>query len=160
MTLLRWMTSQVNRLFHWRFKPQPRRSLMCSCDHYCFCDRCVWDRARSSSLRKAQRAELGDHRPAIVRAIWPSLALLTWMGLLLLTSCTATYPVAATGPLNGTREGRSASVQVLGITVVDGGTVREAARAGGISNVHTVDVRQTVILRPVYVKRSTIVTGE
>lgn len=89
-----------------------------------------------------------------------TLVALALFAALCCASCSVSYPVSAAGPLNGERTGTSTNVQLLGITVKDGGTVREAARAGGLTTVQTVDVRETAILRPVYVKRSTIVTGE
>jgi putative ubiquitin-RnfH superfamily antitoxin RatB of RatAB toxin-antitoxin module len=47
----------------------------------------------------------------------------------------------------------------LGITVRDGGLVRQAAAAGGIRYVQTVDVRRTNLLG-IYVRSLTVVTGE
>lgn len=75
------------------------------------------------------------------------------------SSCTVTVPVAASGPIGGAKEGRSASVRVLGLTVQDRGDVRTAARAGGIQYVQTVDVATTRIFG-IYRKSVTIVTGE
>jgi hypothetical protein len=82
--------------------------------------------------------------------------------VVLFSGCTVSQPIGAAGPLaepTVVKVGTSASVQVLGITVRDGGLVRQAAAAGGIRYVQTVDVRRTNLLG-IYVRSLTVVTGE
>lgn len=44
------------RVEFWEGQP-----LLCSCDDYCFCPRCEWERARSLRLRRQQDRELLGH---------------------------------------------------------------------------------------------------
>ena len=76
-----------------------------------------------------------------------------------LCSCSTTYPVSASGPLTGRLTAQGASVQLLGFTVQDAGSIRAVATRGGIVYVQTVDVRSTNVLG-IYRKSTTIVTGE
>lgn len=85
-------------------------------------------------------------------------ALLAFVLLLLLTSCTSVHPVAAGGPLDGEKEGRAAVVTVLGVTVKGDGSTRAAALNGGVRDVQTVDVH-TVNVLGVYLRSTTIVRG-
>lgn len=93
-----------------------------------------------------------------IRRRCPDVAPLVVAVAMLMASCTVTVPVAATGELDGSKEGRAASVQVLGITVQDHGTIDAAAKDGGIRYVETVHVRTTDVLG-VFTRRVTIVTG-
>jgi len=92
----------------------------------------------------------------VVLAAW---SLLTVLVIVALSGCTVSQPVSACGPVTGTKRGTSASVQVLGMTVKDGGTIREAAFNGQVSNVQAVDVRHTNLLG-IYRRSLTVVTGD
>lgn len=77
----------------------------------------------------------------------------------LLASCSATYPVAATGPVNGSARGTATTVKVCGVVISGDASVAAAAADGGVATVYTVDVRRTSILGLVTVS-TTIVTGK
>lgn len=70
MNLYRYLRHQVERRALAR-TARPERTVMCSCDPYCFCPRCEWDRATRPELRRAQLKELGDNRPKLVRILFP-----------------------------------------------------------------------------------------
>lgn len=97
------------------------------------------------------------------RRRWDMVALATVLAFFLsvfLCSCATTTPVAATGPVDGTKEGRVTCVAVLGMAVANADAgVKRAAAAGGVRFVQTVDVRRSSILGLVTFT-TTIVTGE
>ena len=156
MTLLRYLRSRLIELPALALRPMPPRSVMCSCDEFCFCDRCQWRLARSRKLRKYQRASLGDNRPRIVRFLVPFIAFYLFV---FFSSCTTVHPVAATGEVDGGKRGTATVVKVCGFVLSGDGSTATAAHNGAVRFVQTVDVRRTSVLGLV-TWSTTIVTGE
>ncbi len=75
------------------------------------------------------------------------------------SSCTATLPVSASGPVDGSKRGTATVVRVCGLVLAGDGSTRTAAAAGGVRFVQTVDRRTTSVLGLV-TWSTTIVTGE
>jgi hypothetical protein len=78
----------------------------------------------------------------------------------LLSSCSITYPVAATSNPIGSKVGTAKATGFLGILFFDAdASIRTAAKNGGITKVSTVDVKYSSVLN-IVVSYETIVTGE
>ena len=86
-------------------------------------------------------------------------ALIAILTLGLAVSCTTSHPVAIDGNI-GSKRGESTGQIICGLIFLGKGDILDAAQNGGITHVSTVDVRQTVILGGLYVKSTTIVSGE
>ena len=87
-----------------------------------------------------------------------SAALLT--SLVLSAACTTTRPFAVSSNPIGTKVGRASSQAFLGGLLIGGdASIKAAAKQGGISRVATVDV-ETVNVFYIFIKRTTVVTGE
>ena len=76
-----------------------------------------------------------------------------------LSSCTTTQPVAATGEVDGGKRGTATVVKVCGFVLAGDGSVKTAANNGAVRFVQMVDVRRTSIFGLV-TWSTTIVTGE
>ena len=78
----------------------------------------------------------------------------------LFTACSLTVPVSATSNEIGSKVGRATTTQVLGF-FPDGGNagIKTAAENGNITNVATVDFKESMILGPMVMRYETIVTG-
>ncbi len=75
-------------------------------------------------------------------------------------ACTITRPFAVSSNPIGTKVGRASSQAYLGGLFVGGdGSIHAAAKQGGINRVATVDV-ETFNFLYLFIKRTTVVTGE
>lgn len=81
-------------------------------------------------------------------------------GLVLGAACTTTRPLAVSSNPIGAKEGRASSQAYIGGLLIGGdASIKAAAKQGGISRVATVDV-ETFNFLYLFIKRTTIVTGE
>ncbi|MCF0222666.1 MAG: hypothetical protein HUK20_00205 [Fibrobacter sp.] len=69
------------------------------------------------------------------------------------------YGVAATSNENSTKEGRASASSILGIIATGDASIAAAARNGGITKIHTVDVEAFSVLG-IYATHTVIVRGE
>ncbi len=77
-----------------------------------------------------------------------------------LASCSLTLPVNATSNSVGSKVGTAKATGYLGILFFDqDASIQAAAKAGGITKISTVDIKQTSLLNLI-VTYETIVTGE
>lgn len=77
-----------------------------------------------------------------------------------LSSCSLTLPVAATGNPTGSKVGSASATGFLGVLFFGGdASIRTAAKNGGISKISTVDLKHTNVLGLVSTFEC-IVTGE
>jgi TRL-like protein family len=77
-----------------------------------------------------------------------------------LSSCSLTLPVAATGNAVGSKVGTASATGFLSVLFFGGdASIRTAAKNGGISKISTVDLKQTNVLGLVSTFEC-IVTGE
>lgn len=80
--------------------------------------------------------------------------------LALSAACTTTRPFAVSSNPIGTKVGRAYSQAFLGGLLVGGdASIQAAAKQGGISRVATVDV-ETMNFLYIFIRRTTVVTGE
>lgn len=76
-------------------------------------------------------------------------------------SCTSVEPVSVGSGKIGNKRGEASGIWLFGVMPIKADTGTEkAARSAGITKVATVDVKTTVILFGLVVKKTTIVTGE
>jgi len=82
-------------------------------------------------------------------------------GLMMLSSCSLTRPVAATSNPVGSKVGVASTTQIIGF-FPDGGdaSIQTAAKNGGITKISTVDYRFSLVFLTFIMKHETIVTGE
>ncbi len=59
----------------------------------------------------------------------------------------------------GPKQGKACATGILGLVAWGDATVDTAKKAGGITDVHTVEWDSTAVLGPIYFKACTIVTG-
>ena len=79
---------------------------------------------------------------------------------LVMSSCALTLPVNATSNPVGEKVGTAKATGYFGVLFFDAdASIRTAAKNGGISEISTVDIKQTSILNLI-VTYETIVTGE
>ena len=76
----------------------------------------------------------------------------------MLTSCSITVPVAATGNMRGAVTGTASAVTVCGITINGDASIAKAATSAGITRISSVDLRTLNVLG-LYVRRTCIVNG-
>lgn len=83
------------------------------------------------------------------------------IGLLSLTSCSVTLPVAISSNPVGKKVGSAKTSAIVGL-FFDGGdaSIQTAAKNGNISKIATVDFKQTHYLGMIYAQYETIITGE
>ena len=86
-------------------------------------------------------------------------ALIATLTLTLAISCTTSHPVAVNGDI-GSKRGESTGQIICGLIFLGNGDILDAAKNGGITHVSTVDIRTTNILGGLYIKSTTIVSGE
>lgn len=86
-------------------------------------------------------------------------ALIATLTLTLAISCTTFHPVAIDGDI-GSKRGESTGHIICGLIFIGQGDILDAAKNGGITHVSTVDIRTTNILGGLYIKSTTIVSGE
>jgi len=79
--------------------------------------------------------------------------------LALAVGCTTSHPVAINGDI-GSKRGESTGSIILGLIYLGHGDILDAAQNGGITRVSTVDIRTTTILGGLFIKNTTIVSGE
>jgi len=79
--------------------------------------------------------------------------------VLLMTACSVTAPLTATGNPIGKKIGTAKSKTILGLTFNGDYSVLTAAKNGGITKVSTVDVKHVNILG-FFISHQTIVSGE
>ena len=78
----------------------------------------------------------------------------------MMSSCALTLPVNATSNPVGEKVGTSKATGYFGVLFFDAdASIRTAAKNGGITEISTVDIKQTSILN-IIVTYETIVTGE
>jgi len=78
----------------------------------------------------------------------------------LLSSCSLTLPVTATSNAVGSKVGTSKATGYLGVLFFDAdASIKTAAKNGGITEISTVDIKQTSMLN-IIVTYETIVTGK
>ena len=78
----------------------------------------------------------------------------------LMSSCSLTMPVTATSNPVGSKVGTAKATGFLGILFFNqDASIRSAAKAGGITKISTVDIKQGNVLNLI-VTYETIVTGE
>ena len=78
----------------------------------------------------------------------------------LCAACTTTRPFAVSSNPIGTKVGRVSSQAYLGGLLIGGdASIQAAAKQGGINRVATVDV-ETFNFLYIFIKRTTVVTGE
>ena len=89
------------------------------------------------------------------------LAIAAFVCTVMLSACSVTLPVTATGNEIGSKVGSAKSQQVFGF-FPDGGdlSIRTAAQNGGISKISTVDFKRSLVFLWIVVAYETIVTGE
>lgn len=78
--------------------------------------------------------------------------------VLVFASCSTYMPIAATSNPIGAKRGTSSTTFVLGIELGGASTIEQAAKAGGITHVSTVDFKTVNYL--IYVRQTCIVTGD
>ena len=78
---------------------------------------------------------------------------------LVMSSCALTLPVNATSNPVGDKVGTAKATGVAGLFFNADASIRTAAKNGGITEISTVDVKQTNVLNFIYTYE-TIVTGE
>lgn len=79
---------------------------------------------------------------------------------LLLSACSLTLPVNATGYAVGSKVGTATATGYLGVLFFNAdASIRTAAKNGGITRISSVDIKQTSILGLI-VTYETIVSGE
>jgi len=79
---------------------------------------------------------------------------------LIVSSCSLTLPVNATGYAVGNKVGTAKATGYLGFLFFDAdASIRTAAKNGGISRISSVDIKQTSLLG-IIVTYETIVSGE
>lgn len=82
------------------------------------------------------------------------------MVAILLTSCSLTLPVNATGYAVGSKVGTAKATGYLGILFFNAdASIKTAAKNGGITRISSVDLKQTSMLG-IIVTYETIVSGE
>jgi len=80
--------------------------------------------------------------------------------IILCSACTTTRPFAISSNPIGTKVGRASSQAYLGGLLIGGdASIQAAAKQGGINHVATVDV-ETFNFLYLFIKRTTVVTGE
>jgi hypothetical protein len=79
--------------------------------------------------------------------------------VLVLTSCSVTEPLTATGNPIGNKIGTAKATQVLGLCFGGNASILTAAKNGGISKISTVDVKRRNILF-IVMSQETTVSGE
>ena len=78
----------------------------------------------------------------------------------LISSCSVTMPIGATGNPVGSKVGTSSGTCYLGVVCLGAdASIQSAAKAGGITKISTVDMKTSNLLN-VIVTYQTIVTGE
>ena len=78
----------------------------------------------------------------------------------IVTSCSITRPINATGYAVGSKVGIAKATGYFGVIFIDGdASIRTAAKNGGINRISSVDLKKTSILG-IVVTYETIVTGE
>lgn len=83
-----------------------------------------------------------------------------FMLAILVSACSLTLPVNATGYAVGSKIGTATATGYLGILFFDAdASIRTAAKNGGITRISSVDLKQTSILG-IIVTYETIVSGE
>jgi len=84
----------------------------------------------------------------------------TFVMVALLSSCSLTLPVTATSNAVGSKVGTSKATGYLGVLFFDAdASIKTAAKNGGITEISTVDIKQTSMLN-IIVTYETIVTGK
>lgn len=82
------------------------------------------------------------------------------MASAMLSSCSLTLPVNATGNSVGSKVGTAKATGYLGILFFDAdASIKSAAKNGGITKISTVDIKHSSLLN-IIVSYETIVTGE
>jgi len=85
---------------------------------------------------------------------------MTFVAMLMLSSCSLTMPVTATSNPVGSKVGTAKATGFLGVLFFDAdASIQSAAKNGGIKKISTVDIKQGNILGIVWTYE-TIVTGE
>lgn len=119
--------------------------------------------ARYQGERLLAKAAMDESRRLVGVALRVAFVVqvVAWIvfAVVLLSSCTVTVPVAATGDTDGTKQGRASAVRVFGAVVQGDASIAAACRQGGVHFVQTVDLRKTNVLG-VYRRETCIVTGE
>ena len=88
-----------------------------------------------------------------------TFALLSVMTVIM-SSCSLTLPVTATGNSVGSKVGTATATGYLGVLFFNAdASIKTAAKNGGITKISTVDIKSTSLLN-IIVTYETIVTGE
>ena len=78
----------------------------------------------------------------------------------MITSCSITKPINATGYAVGSKVGTAKATGYFGVIFIDGdASIRTAAKNGGINRISSVDLKKTSLLG-IIVTYETIVSGE
>ena len=78
----------------------------------------------------------------------------------IVTSCSITKPINATGYAVGSKIGTAKATGYFGVIFIDGdASIRTAAKNGGINRISSVDLKKTSLLG-IIVTYETIVSGE